>query len=274
LTFTTSRPYSNPRLSPDGRRIAVEIAGGDPWKLETTPSPFTRITTGETLGNTFGVWLDDRRILFRTLTGLRVMDVDGTGGSQAIPGASLVDIPSGVAPDGDTVAFIRQQSDTGGDVYLLSLKGAFQPHPVVQTQGYDGGAQFSPDGRWLAYVSNESGQFEVYVKPYPGSDRGIPVSPGGGTHPKWNRNGKELFYRSGNKMMVVDVSTNQAQPFAQPRMLFEQRYAFGSAQTVANYDVSPDGQRFLMVSDDSSGGTLNLVLNWFDELKRLAPIGR
>ena len=124
----------------------------------------------------------------------------------------------------------------------------------------------------MAYVTNESGQFEVYVRPYPGPDRKLPVSTQGCTHPLWSRNGKELFYRNGNKMMVVDVSASPDLTLSQPRMLFEQRYAFGSPQTIPNYDVSLDGQRFVMVKDDSSSGRLNIVLNWFDELKRLAPI--
>jgi serine/threonine-protein kinase len=143
----------------------------------------------------------------------------------------------------------------------------------VVTQGYDGGGQFSPDGRWIAYASNESAQFEVYVRPYPGPGRAVPVSTQGGTHPKWNPNGRELFYRTGNKMMVVDVATRADDiVLSQPRVLFEQRYAFGSAQTVANYDVSPDGQRFVMVKDDSASGRLNLILNWTEELKARVPL--
>jgi hypothetical protein len=97
------------------------------------------------------------------------------------------------------------------------------------------------------------------------------VSTEGGTHPRWNRNGKELFYRNGNKMMVVDVSATPDLSLSRPRVLFEQRYAFGTAQTVANYDVSPDGARFVMVKDDSASGRVNVVLNWVEELKRLVP---
>jgi hypothetical protein len=98
----------------------------------------------------------------------------------------------------------------------------------------------------------------------------VQVSAEGGTQPRWNPAGKELFYRSGNKMMVVDVSTASDLALSRPRVLFEQRYVF-SGQTVPNYDVSPDGQRFLMVKDDSAFGRINLVLNWFEELKRLVP---
>ena len=94
----------------------------------------------------------------------------------------------------------------------------------------------------MAYASNESGQFEVYLRPYPGTEGRKTVSTQGGTHLKWNRNGKELFYRDRNKMMVVDVSTSPDPKLSQPRVLFEQRYAFGNG-TIPNYDVSPDGQR-------------------------------
>ena len=249
----------------------MEIAGGDLWIQDAARATFTRLTSGETLGNTFPVWTPDgHRIVFRTSTGLRWIDADG-GASHAIPGTSVKDIPSSISPDGETLAFIRQNSEMGGDIYTLSLRGDPQPRPLVRTSGYDGGPQFSPDGRWMAYVTNESGQFEVYVRPYPGPDRKVQVSTHGGTHPKWNSNGKELFYRYGNKMMVVDVTTSRDLTLSQPRVLFEQRYAFGSAQTIPNYDVSQDGQRFVMVKDDASSGRLNIVLNWFEELKRLAP---
>ena len=96
------------------------------------------------------------------------------------------------------------------------------------------------------------------------------VSTQGGTHAKWNSNGKEVFYRAENKMMVVDVATSPDLTLSQPRVLFEQRYSFVS-QTIPNYDVSADGQRFVMIKDDSASGRLNIVLNWFEELKRLVP---
>jgi hypothetical protein len=266
-----SRPYQNPRLAPDAQRIVVEVAGGDLWIQDVKRATFTRLTSGETVGNTFAVWAPDaRRMVFRTLTGIRWIDPDGGDGSQAIPGTSEADLPSSISPDGHTLAFIRQTSESGGDIYALSLEGNPQPRPVVKTPGYDGGGEFSPDGRWMAYVSNESGQFEVYLRPYPGPDRKKQVSTQGGAHPKWNRNGKELFYRVGNKMMVVDVSTSPDLTLSQPRVLFEQQYAFGG-QTIPNYDVSPDGQRFVMVKDDSASGRLNIVLNWMEELKARVP---
>jgi eukaryotic-like serine/threonine-protein kinase len=267
-----SRPYQNPRLAPDGHRIVVEVAGGDLWIQDTERAMFTRLTSGETVGNTFAVWTQGR-IVFRTLTGLRWIDPDGGGGSHAIPGTSAADIPTSISAGGHTLAFIRQ-SESGGDIYALSLEGDPQARPVVTTSAYDGGGQFSPDGRWMAYVSNESGQFEVYLCPYPGPTRGKQVSTKGGTHPRWNRNSKELFYRVGNQMMVVDVSMSPNLTLSQPRLLFEQRYAFGTASTIPNYDVSRDGQQFVMVKDDSASGRVNIVLNWHEELKRLAPVAK
>ena len=266
-----TRPYKNPRLSPDGQRVVVEVAGGDLWIQDIKRSTFTKLTTADTLGNTFAVWTPDARgVLFRTLTGIRQVDPD-SGAIKAIGPNTLSSIPMSVSPDGQTLAYIQQTSEGGGDLYALSLHGEPQPRAVVKTSAYDGGGVFSPDGHWLAYVTNESGQFEVYVRPYPGPDRRVQVSTVGGTHPRWNRNGKELFYRNGNKMMVVDVSTTPDLGLSRPRILFEQRYAFGSAQTVANYDVSPDGERFVMVKDDSASGRINVVLNWLEELKRLVP---
>jgi serine/threonine protein kinase len=268
----TSRPYQNPRLSPDGHRIVVEVAGGHLWMQDLARGNFTKLTSAESIGNTYAVWTPDAsRLVFRTLTDLRLIDPQSGGGSQAVPGTSGVDVPSAITPDGHTLVFIRPTSDSGGDLYALSLVGEPQPRAIVRTPGYDGGAQFSPDGHWMAYASNESGPFEVYVRPYPALDRKRLASTQGGTHPRWSRDGKELFYRVGNKMMVVEVSTARDLDLSPPRVLFEQRYAFGSAQTIPNYDVSPDGQRFLMVKDDSASGRLNVILNWVTELQQRAP---
>jgi hypothetical protein len=97
------------------------------------------------------------------------------------------------------------------------------------------------------------------------------VSTQGGTQPVWNANGKEIFYRNNDKMMVVDLTTTPEVKLSTPRLLFEQRYAYGVGITIANYDVTPDGQNFIMVKDEVTGGRLNVIFNWFTELKRLAP---
>ena len=202
---------------------------------------------------------------------MRWIDIDGGGQSYAIAGStSVADIPNSVSPDGKTLAFIRQTSDASGDIYVLDLHGDAKPRAVLSTPAYDGGAQFSPDGRWIAYASDESGQMQVYLRPYPGPDQKMPLSTQGGTQPLWNRNGKELFYRHVNKMMVVSVTTSPTVVVSEPRQLFEQRYAFLTS-TIPNYDISADGLRFVMVKDESGSGRLNVVLNWTEELKRRVP---
>jgi hypothetical protein len=149
--------------------------------------------------------------------------------------------------------------------------GEPKPEAVVSTAGYDGGAQFSPDGRWLAYASDESTRMQVYVQSYRGSVK-KQISPDGGSQPVWNRNGnaRELFYRAGNKMMAVEFASGPDPVPLRPQELFEQRYSFNTT-TIANYDFSRDGQRFLMVKDESESGRLSLVLNWFEELKAKVP---
>jgi Tol biopolymer transport system component len=266
----TPRRYQYPRLAPDGRRTAVATTG-DLWIQDIARATFTRLTSEQTVGNAFPVWTPDgTRVLFRTSTGMFGIASDGSGHPQAIAGALSGDIPCSVAPDGDTLAFIRQNAQTSRDVYVLSLSGRSGPRPVVNTPAFDGGPQFSPDGHWMAYASDESGQMQVYVRPFPGPDRRWQVSTQGGTQPLWSRNGKEIFYRVGNKMMEVDVSAGGDLALSQPRQLFEQGYVFQNV-SLANYDVSPDGKRFVMVKDEAGSGRLHVVLNWTEELTRLVP---
>ncbi len=136
-------------------------------------------------------------------------------------------------------------------------------------------SMFSPNGRWIAFTSDRSGQDEIYVKPYPQGGI-VPISDDGGREPIWARDGKELFYRNGDKMMVVSVQTDLTFRAETPRLLFEETYL--PLQWTSNYDISPDGQRFLMVvagfdsqEEQTAPAQINVVLNWFEELKRLVP---
>src|SRR5262249_3784661 len=158
-------------------------------------------------GNSYPVWTSDgRRVVFRTRTGMSWIDAEGGGRLGTISGsASVGDIPSSVSPDGDTLLFGRQPGGASSDIYALSLRSEPAPHPVGNTPAFEGGSTFSPDGRLIAYASDESGQMEVYLRPFPGPDRKWPVSTQGGTSPCWNRNGKEIFYRKGNAIMAVEV---------------------------------------------------------------------
>jgi serine/threonine-protein kinase len=263
-----------PRLAPDGRRIVVAKSTEGLWLHDMARGVATRLTGAETNAS-YPLWTPDgQRVIFRTASGLQWIAADGSGRGEAIPGTSFQDFPNSVSPDGRTLALTRISPETSNDIYTLSLRGDPKPGPVVKTPAYEGGAQFSPDGRWLAYTSNESGQMQVYVRPYPGLAEKSQVSTRGGTQARWSHNGKELFYRDNNKMMVVDVSfktIDSSLTLSQPRLLFEQLYSFGAGVTLASYDISPDGQGFVMIKEAPSANRLNVVLNWFEDLKRRVP---
>jgi serine/threonine-protein kinase len=268
----TLRAYANPRLSPDGTRVVVQA--GDLWLQDLARATFTRLTLRDAVTNGFPAWTaDGRRVMYRSPTGLKVQDTDGSGDGEAIPGTSEFDYPGSVTADGQTLVFLRSSQETSFDIYTLPLADPSRVRPLLNTTAYEGGARLSPDGRWLSYISNESGRNEVYLRPFPGSDRRWQISTEGGTQAIWNPNGKEIFYRNGDRMMAVGLSATPEVALSAPRLLFEQQYAYGAGITIANYDVSRDGQRFLMVKDEASAGRLNVVLNWFSDLARLAPAG-
>lgn len=147
---------------------------------------------------------------------------------------------------------------------LLPQGGA--PDPILVTAFNELLPTFSPDGRWIAYQSNRSGRDEIYVRPYPGPGPGVTVSIGGGQHPVWSRDGSELFYRTSQHLMAVGVDLSDRFQAETPRALFEAYYEFGAGP---NYDVSPDGEHFVMVEEGESAGESSLILitNWFTELK-------
>jgi hypothetical protein len=161
---------------------------------------------------------------------------------------------------------------------VLSLEGtAPEARPFVQTPAGEAGGSFSPDGRFIAYDSNESGRLEVYVQPFPGPGGRWQVSTEGGRQAVWSRTGREIFYRSGDRMMAVKVQTDPSFALSKPEVLFEGRYAGGIEwYGYADYDVSPDGRRFLMIpiEDESAPTRVHVVLNWAEELKTRARSAR
>ena len=160
---------------------------------------------------------------------------------------------------------------------MLQLEGEREAQPFLQTPFEEGGAVFSPDGRWLAYVSNESGRYEIYVQPFPGPGGKWQISTEGGREPVWARNGRELFYRNSNQMMAVEITTEPTFSAGSPRLLFEGAFMSGTV-FLPYYDVTPDGQRFVMLkpveSETSAPTQINVVLNWFEELKQRVPTGQ
>jgi serine/threonine-protein kinase len=258
-----SRNYATPRLSPDGSRVVVQA--GNLWLQDLARGTFTRLAPKDEATAAFPMWSPDGRVVMvRSSLGITKYDTDGSGHQEVVPGTSEFDYPAAVTADHQTLVFLRSGQETSFDIMAMPLANPRQVRPIVKTPAYEGGARLSPDGKWLAYVSNESGQNEIYVRPFGGPDRRWQVSAQGGTQSVWNPNGREIFYRDGNKMMAVDVAAGaEGLTLSTPHLLFEHRYAFGSGITIANYDVSHDGQRFLMVKDDAGAGRLNVVLNAF-----------
>jgi serine/threonine-protein kinase len=142
--------------------------------------------------------------------------------------------------------------------------------PLWKSSSREWNPHMSRDGRWLAYESAESGKPEVYVRPFPKLDGKWKISTNGGTEPVWSRDGRELFYRMNNKMMVVNIAAGDAFAAGLPQVLFEGRYQF-SATSVSTYDVSPDGKNFLMVQPAETvqpATQIDIVLNWPEELSK------
>ncbi|MBI1789028.1 MAG: PD40 domain-containing protein [Acidobacteria bacterium] len=280
------RMYLHPRLSPDGRQIAVEIEGPthDLYSYEIARGVLTRVSLHGS--SHWPVWTPDgKRLAFRIWwPGEKFtmwwMPADRSAAAERLTTFGNRQSPADWTPDGKVMAFTQNSPETGPDVYVLPIVDPQRkPIPFAQTKFAEGSPRFSPDARWIAYTSNESGRNEIYVQSYPGPGPKIQISTEGGMDATWRRNGGELYYRNGDKMMAVGVATHPAFTASTPRLLWEGRYALGTSSscgapgpTSSNYDVTPDGQHFLMVQDSGkevAPSQINVVLNWTEELKRL-----
>jgi Tol biopolymer transport system component len=256
-----TRGFQNPRVSPDGRRIAFSEAGTI-WTLDHERGTFTRVSAGTEPSVGFPVWSQDsKRIYYRSIEGIRVRSADGEGQTERLPNTVSSDYPASLTPDGVSLVFLRITAETAGDIYATPASGG-EISPLLVTKAYEGGPQVSPDGKWLLYVSSESGRMEVCLRPLGGPDRKWTVSNGGGLHPLWSPDGRRAFYRSGQQFFEVDVTTSPDVRLGTPRALFERQYEFGPNLTFPNYSVSGDGREFLVVQGALGGRQLNLVLNW------------
>jgi serine/threonine protein kinase/Tol biopolymer transport system component len=273
------RIYWFPRLSPDGQRVAVTIDGRQIWLCDLRRDTLTRWTfTGA--DNRTGIWTPDgKRIAFLSNKdgpqNIYWQRADGSGGLERLTTSQYLQAPSSWSPDGQALAFLQVSSaPTGFDIWVLQM-GDHKAQPFVQTPFTETAPVFSPDGHWLAYVSDESGRSEIYVQPYPGPGGKYQISTEGGTEPVWNPKGRELFYRQGDKMMAVEITTQPSFSISKPRMLFEGPY-LPTPQSFSNYDVSADGQRFLVLKpagQAQASTQINIVLNWTEELKHLVSAG-
>jgi Tol biopolymer transport system component len=288
-------------MSPDGRRIAFPSLEGI-GIFEVARQSFQLLTSSawgspairSASERRFVAWHPDgERITFTGVDGdLYWMRADGSGEAERLTPSDAsarssprLQIPTSWSSNGRTLVFTQRLGSAASgnqDIWALTLgDSAPAARPFLVSPSDESSAELSPDGRYLAYVSNQSGQSEVYVQPFPGSGRRELVSTGGGGQPVWARNGRELFYRAGAgsmmRMMVVDVTLGDAFTAGKPRVLWQAtgaRYPGGTGGRT--YDVAPDGQRFLMIQQRDSVSQppithVVLVQNWLEDLKRLVP---
>jgi eukaryotic-like serine/threonine-protein kinase len=276
------RSYLNPRISPNGKYLAVEIEGPnhDLYTYDFQREVLSRISTD---GISHGpIWSPDgSRIAYRMWKGgamtLAWMPADRSGPAERLVNYIAWQNADAFSVDGQHLVFDQADRRTGiKSVWALPISGDRKPRQFAASGG---SAKFSPDGKWVAYCSDESGRPEVYVQSWPGPGQKIQISADGGTDPVWNPNGKELFYRNGTKMMSVAVTTTGPVFGAgKPQLLWTGDYTFGLSSscgikgvTTTSYDVSRDGQRFLMIKDRDSKlyAKVRVVLNWVEELTKI-----
>jgi serine/threonine-protein kinase len=265
----SKQAYGGFALAPDGRRLAIVVAGAtdDVWVYEVGRGTFTRLTQE---GNNYQpVWSPDgRQIAYQSIHGntstIRSRSADGTGAETQLWSGDC-----GVwswSPDGKSLALSCITDRTDYEIYVLPLEGDRKPRLFASTPFTEWGAHFSPDGRWIAYISDVSGRYEVYVRPYPGPGGQWQISTDGGEEPVWSRDGREIFYRNGVNWMAAGVKTTPQFSAEPPKLMFTGPYVNVPG---FSYDVAPDG-RFVLIkgAEETPVTHLNLVLNWFDELKR------
>jgi serine/threonine-protein kinase len=271
------RPYEILRISPVDDQVALGTRGA---KYDVLIYNFARgdITKVVSEGsNQFAIWTPDgKRLTYRaTRAGTRNIFwrmADGSGLEEQLTTGKGTHTPGSWSPNGQVLLFT--DSSLGRDILAYKRSDQKTERFLAMPSINEGVPQFSPDGNWVAYVSDESGREEIYVTAYPGPAQKVPISTDGGKEPVWNPNGRELFYRSGSKMMAVDIATQPAFARSRPRELFRGDYV-PMAGPGSNYDVSRDGRRFLMIQrsarENATPTQIVVVLNWFEELKRLVP---
>jgi serine/threonine protein kinase/Tol biopolymer transport system component len=275
------RQYGYPQLSPDGRHVLVTIDRSTPdlWLYDIAAATLRQLTFDA--GATFPIWTPDgqRAVFSSNASGVRNlfwMPVFEPGQAERLATSEYVQLPGSWSPDAGTLAFVERHPTTGRDIWVLPFASDRIPRPFLHAAFDEGAPRFSPDGRWLAYVSNESGRTEVFLRSRVDLGQRQPVSTNGGAEPVWARDGRQLFYRHDDKMMVVAILSNTASPrVGPPQEVFAGNFAVGTLDA-ANYDVMPDGQRFLMVQAEqpSSQRTLQVLINWLGVVAAAAPSGR
>jgi serine/threonine-protein kinase len=279
-----AKSYLHPRLSPDDRRLAIEVEGPnhDLYVYDFDRSVLANITTDGV--SHWPVWSPDgKELAYRSgpmghFTLWRV-PADRSSAPQKVPATGVSQNAESWSPDGRAIAYIIMRVGVPTSIMVADVHGG-SAESFSKEKAPEGSPKFSPDGRWLAYCSAESGKPQVYVQAFPGPGPKIQVSNEGGTDPVWKRAGGELFYRNGDSMMAVAVSTGGDLKAGRPQELWKGHYSHGMSSscgppgaTSSNYDVTADGKRFLMIKDDdqdrAASKQIVVALGWAEELSRI-----
>ena len=268
-----TRSYSAPRISPDGRQLSFgsfENNVRNLWIYDLEGESFRRLTFAGNNGSS--TWSPDGQwIVFQSTRdgtpNLYRRPADGSGSAERLTTGQFSHMTLSWSSDGSAITCLCG----GRGTWVLPMEGNMEPRLLIPGGSW---GVFSPDVQWVAYAAVEGGRSQIHVARYQDPDVQWMVSgEEGGAEPVWSPDGKELFYRSADRMMVVSIETEgQTLNAGKPRVLFEGRY---SSSTISvgyqYYDVAPDGERFLMMKDASQDTHINIVQNWFEELKRLVP---
>ncbi len=267
--------YDDPVLSPDGSRLAFTLyegsgSRGDVWITEFSRGTISRFTF-DTSEEDDPVWTPDgMNIVFSQVGDLVMKPSSGIGEPQVLYSSKTDKVPTDISPDGKFLIYGDFGAKTGRDIWVLPVTGEKTPIPVAVTEFNEVVGQFSPDGRWIAYSSNETGRQEVYIRSFPSSAGRWQISTHGGIHPQWDEGGQQLYYIDpNNQLMIVGVkSLGSSVQAGTPSILFKTRNSYGGGPG-HRYDVSGDGQRIILVDEQEGefrSEPLNLIVNWPSDL--------
>ena len=274
-----SSVYHDLRLSSDGKRIAIsqfdaKSRNTDVWLYEMSRAVWTRFTFDPAVER-WPIWSPDGGTILFASERKKRFDLfqrasSGAGSEDLLLESNLQKFPSDWSRDGKYIAYHADDPRTKSDIWILPMKGERKPFVFLQTEFNETRATFSPDGRWIAYQSDESGRLETYIRPFPGPGGKWQVSTNGGYRPRWRRDGKELFYLAlDDKIMAAEIKLGSVTvDVGSARSLFQFRPFAGGGRDI--YDVTGDGQRFLVASPGSeeSSSPVTLVVNWTAEIKK------
>jgi serine/threonine-protein kinase len=275
------RAWWHPNISPDGRRLGFHIMDSgnmDAWIYQLDHGPLVRVTY-DPRQDGYPLWTPDgSRIVFWSRQGggaanLYIRPADLSGGDERLTTSVNAQRPYAWADHGKLLVYEEASPDTGIDIGVVRIDGEHAPRLIIRGPFHEARPTMSPDGRWIAYDSNLTGRFEIYVQPFPGLQSRWQVSTEGGMSPIWSPSGKEIFYRRGHAVMTVPVESSAAGfAFGNAKTLFVGSYVEEDPQAPGlSYTLAPDGQRFLMMREtDRRPSRIVVIRNWASELDRRA----